>query len=383
MKTRIAIPDFAMQGMAANAVDIKMLATNLPEIGTDCCSGAGIDLRNELINRFPVVEWLLNTQLTREVNAARRENGYCHTHLNEEGKWVMEMPKSIWTTLPTSSSEECCWTPFDFAKCGGFVPLNLLCLKDCEDIMSTFMGRNVTVNTSIAGLQTKGETLNDVKRRIARLSMAFLTAYNVMLGLDDTYTDILKPFHGLLQVMENPAVAKIYGGNILSAFDALGCRLSLLGGRDYGIAVNPVVYDSIEEQIRPGQYGELPSGWYYRGDELTFRGIGFIRDRHMPVDLDAGTGEAWILTGQAVGLFLATNLMPEEPYIRTGFGAGTPEENCGSQCTHYFNVGAVLNNNANLLAQIVDIPISGACAAATGDLGGLIMPKTLIPKPEG
>ena len=191
MKTRIAIPDFAMQGMAANAVDIKMLATNLPEIGTDCCSGAGIDLRNELINRFPVVEWLLNTQLTRQVNAARRENGYCHTHLNEEGKWVMEMPKSIWTTLPQSSSEECCWTPFDFAKCGGFVPLNLLCLKDCEDIMSTFMGRNVTVNTSIAGLQTKGETLNDVKRRIARLSMAFLTAYNVMLGLDDTYTDIL------------------------------------------------------------------------------------------------------------------------------------------------------------------------------------------------
>ena len=30
--------------------------------------------------------------------------------------------------------------------------------------------------------------------------------------------------------------------------------------------------------------------------------------------------------------------------------------------------------------RITGIPVSAACAASTGDLGGLIMPQTLIPE---
>lgn len=374
--------NMSIRNLEAASVDMKTLATNLPEVAVDC-SGAGIDLRNEIVNRFPLVEWLLGTSLTREVNAARRANGLCHTHKDENGKWVMEVPRSLWSELPTSTAQECCWVPFDFAKCGGNVPLNLLCLKDCDNIMDDLMGRVVTANETINGLQTAGETLNEVKRRVARLSMAFLTAYNVILGMDDTYTDILKPFHGLLQVMENPAVVKVYGSNVLSAFDSVGCRLNILGGTGYAFGVNPIVYESIREYIRPGQFGELPAGWEIRNGEILFKGIRFIQDRLVPVDLEAGTGEAWVLSGEAVGLFLATDLMPRDAFIReSGHQAGTPAEGCGNDCTYYYNIGATMNNNANKIMNIVDIPLSGACTAAVGDLGGLILPKTLVPKPE-
>lgn len=362
------------------AIDRVKLATNLPDMPD--CSGAGLDVKTEIINRFPLVNWLLNTSLTgRTRSAINGVDGHCVLHKDGEGKWVIEIPRSIWTLIPEAAeTPECCWQPFDFAKCAGQLPLNLLCLKDCDNIMDELIGRNLRFGESINGLASANESVNAVKERVAKLSMAFYTAMTAVQGLDNTYTNILKPFHGLMQILENPAIATIDGTNLLSAFDQAYCRLAFVGAQGFIFAVNPVMYQSILSVVTPGQNGELPLGWSRNGDTVTFHGIGFLQDRTVPVDVENGTGEIWGLASDAVGLYLATNLIPAEGYIRkSGHMEQSLEDGCGSDCTYYYNLGTALANNANKLLRIVDVPIAGACSAVIADFEGLVNPQTLIP----
>ena len=368
-----------LENVAVDREAFTKLATNLPDMPD--CTGAGLDVKTEIINRFPLVNWLLNTSLTRRTRSMiRGVDGHCLLHKDGEGNWVIEVPRSIWTEVPEASdSPECCWQPFDFAKCAGQLPLNLLCLKDCAKIMDDLIGRNLRFGADIDGLASASESVNAVKRRVARMSMAFYTAITAIQGLDSTYTNILKPFHGLMQVMENPAITSINGTNILAAFDEAWCRLSLLGG-DVVFALNPVLYQTLLGVVVPDQYGNYPMGWSRNGDTLTFHGMGFIQDRFVPVDISDGTGEIWGLNGDAVGLYLATDLMPGDDYIRvSGHKEAAVDEGCGEDCTYYYNLGAALANNSNKLLRIVDVPISGACATVIADLEGLVNPQTLIP----
>ena len=360
------------------AVDRTVLATNLPDMPD--CTGAGLEPKTAIIDRFPLVTWLLGTSLTQRTRAMINENrAHCLVHKNGDGQWVIEVPRGLWSIVPAETSEECCWVPMDFATCEGNLPLNLLCLKDCENIMDDLIGRNIRFGENIEGLASARETRNEVKRRVARMSMAFYTAITSIQGHDATYTNILKPFHGLMEVMENPAVATINGTNILSAMDAAYCRLSLLDGV-VAFAINPVLYQSLLEVIVPSPFGIYPGGWTRNGDELRFHGMGFIQDRLVPVDINDGTGEIWGLNGDAVGLYLATDLMPGEEYIRvSGHEEQTAANGCGQDCTYYYNLGTALANNANKILRIVDVPITGACSAVIGDLAGLVNPQTLIP----
>lgn len=366
---------------AKDAMAIKSLATNFDEIASDCEGLEGFDLKSELQNRFPLVRWLLATQMSRMMRADSRWT-LEYVHKNEDGQWIMQIPGEVWTLPPTGTGEECCWIPFDFAKCSGEVPLNLLCLKDCESIFDQLVGEALRISSheTLEGIARRGERYSETKKRIARLSMAFFTAYTAILGMDDTYVDpILKPFHGLMQVLENPAVVKISGASILAGFDQLGCRLALLGGeRGKVFATNPLIYDSIDAVIIPDQNGNLPAGWTRRDGELRYKGIGFIRDNVVPVDMTANTGEIWMLDGSAVGLALATDLMVADPFIKSD-GIDTSVDNCGAHCDYYYNFGAAFNNNANKLAVITDVPVNGACSSSIGDLLGLVNPTTLIP----
>lgn len=369
-----------MKNLEEIAVDRKLLATNFTDVIPDCC-GQDVDVKTELMNRHPLYTWLIGTSLSRQVrNNINGANGNC-VLVKEGTDYVIKVPGTFWSLEPTDTSEECCWVPLDFAKCSGEVPIRRLCLKDCDNIDDELMGRLLRVRSDYGGVARSGETYAETKKRIARMSMAFFTVYNVMYGRIGQTTPILKEFHGLFDVMNNAAVVSIPGANILSAFASLWCRLSLLGDTNGLIlAVNPIVYNSILDVITLDQFGRFPAGWSRSGDEITFHGIRFIRDRFVPVDMEAGTGEIWVLNGDSVGLWLATDLMPQDAFIKeSGHKEETLANGCGSDCTYYYNFGAVFNNNANRIAKIVDVPISAACMATTGDLGGIIMPETLIP----
>lgn len=364
------------------AVDQKMLATNFADVVPDCCNDSGADVKNEIQNRYELYFWLLNTELARRTRALiEGQNGQCILH-KQDGEYVIEVPATFYTVDPTGSAEECCWSPFDFAKCKGNVPVHRLCLKDCDNIDDELLSRVITMKNGYGDVARQGENVWAAKKRIARLSMAFLTNQNVIDGMDTLTTDTLKPFHGLLQVMSNPAVSTVqYMGSHAATFDSLFCRIAVLGGIErFVFAVHPLIYTSLMSDIRKDRTGNYPEGWTREGNEIRFNGIRFIRDIRVPLNLTEGTGEIWVLDGASVGAWMVTDLMPTDAFIKeSGHKEESLADGCGSSCTYYYNYGAVFNNNANRLMRIVNVPISSACAVGITGLDGLIVPTTLIP----
>lgn len=371
--------DMTLKMLDAASVDSVKLAGSFSDIIGDCC-GPEVNLRTQLINNFPLVAYLLQTPLANYVRTNMWRERRCLMYKDDNGKWTLKVPGAIWSEPSESSAEECCFVPFEFDKCAGTVPMNLLCLKDCDSIEDELVGMNMR-SGSVEGLAYQGETENEVKRRIARLSFAFYQAYNAIYGHDETFVTTgvpLKPFHGLAEVMDNPAVVAIDGGDVYSAFASVGCRAGIIGG-EYVVAVNPIIYQSIESVIQPDQFNRYPAGWSNVNGVLRYRGMRFIQDKLVPVDWEAGTGEAWILSGDSVGLYLMDNIFATDRFIRREETFTNVEGGCASECTYYYNFGAAFNSNAAKLMKVVDIPISGACAAGIGDLTSLITPNTIVP----
>lgn len=369
---------FDLRLLDSVSVDMKQLSTNIEDVLCGDCP-TDIQIRSELQDRYPLASWLMDTPLAKRLNSVAN-NGFCN--LRKEGSdYVITTPTNIWTT-PQTSTTDCCWIPYDFAACGSNVPVKLLCLKDCDDIMDSLVANFVNANEAnmVGGLVFRGETLKEVKDRIAKLSMAYHSAATIVLGGTTYSTDLIKPFHGLMEVLENPAVTSITASDILGAFEILACRLAVLGTTNFVIAVHPVTFQAIKSVVTPGQYGEYPIGWAVNGNSYTFNGISFIEDKMVPVDLDAATGEAWVLNGEYVGAFMGTSLIPSNDWIRKSGLNQADGADCGSECTYYYNFGAVVNTNANMVAKIVELPLSTNCISALGTLSNLMTPNTLIPQ---
>lgn len=370
--------DIPTAQLEAEAVDFNKLS-NFVDIATGCdCPMDDSTPRSVMENEFPLATWLLNTSLSRLI---RRRFDLEHVTQTDNG-WEMKIPGTFWSLLPEDTGEECCWVPLNFDKCCSTSPLNLLCLKDCDSIFNRLVKRDlqVTSKNAMQGIARAGESVETVERRIARLSFAFFQAHTAILGMDDTYANPLKPFHGLMQVLENPAIIELFAFDIIGVFEELACRLDVLGyNGDYVIALHPMTYGAIDSVIVRGQTGEYPAGWSRgRNGELYFKGIRFIRDKRVPVNTTNMTGEAWLLDGNSVGLFMASNFMVTDRYIRES-GVDTSEDSCGAECTYYYNYGGAFANNSNRLAKIVGIPLNSACERTIADLEGLIVPQTLIP----
>lgn len=360
---------------------IQKLASNIGNIGiTPDFSGA--TLRSPLQNDFPLLNWLMNTSASVQMREMSRKS-LSFGYRGEDGGYYILLPTTIYTTPPEDTSGACCWVPFDIGKCNGRVPLSMLCLQDCNDIFDNFinMARYPGGNDLTSYFQNPGESVKDARKRMARLSMAFFTAYNVINGTMDSSTDVLKPFHGLLEVLENPAVLHVEGTNVLGAFETLACRLAALDGGNYAIAVNQMTYRGISSIIKPGRNGQLPEGWTKNGDTISFMGINFIQDKTVPVDFDNGTGEAWVIDGETTGLFLGTGLYPTDAFIRESFAHNNdPAQGCAVECTYYYNYGTVFNTNSNRLLVIQNIPLATNCTgSALQGLEGLYNPNTLVP----
>lgn len=370
---------FSIGQLENNATDLTQLSSNIGEIGMGI-DYSNNDLANEMQNRFPLVNWLLRTTATRRANA-QRDSGSMNIH-RANGELNYVAPWTVGTLPPEDTTGECCWIPFDLTKCGSEVPLKLLCLKDCDKILDNlvFGQKRFGSNDLIGEFAREGQTVKSAREEMARLSMAWFTARNIILGTTTTATATLKPFHGLLEVMEDASVVKVLGTNVIAAFDMLGCRISQLGDGDYVFAVHPLVYESIKREVVVDRFGRYPEGWSRTGDEVTFNGIGFIRDKLVPIDMSVGTGDVWLLDGQDVGALMGTTLRPAQEFIRESFDTDTVANGCAEECTYYYNYGAVFGTNTNHLAVIVNVPVSANCLgeALTG-LDLLIQPDTIVP----
>lgn len=371
--------DVMMLEQSGRVVDVEKLATNFIDIISDCAGLEDFSLRNAMQDMYPLAYWLMNTSFARILRERSRNPQLFHKSTEEGVEWEMDVPGTVWTLEPSNSGDDCCWTMPDFAKCNSKVPLTMVCLKDCDNIFDTMVYERLRINDRIdlAGFARTGETVEQVNDRIRRLWMAFYTMHTAILGTMNTSDNIVKPFHGLLEVLQNDAVSSIGGSNILAAFESLGCRLAVLGGR-YVFAVNPLIYRSIEAAVKPDENNRLPDNWGRdNAGRLTYMGMGFIDDKLVPVDLENMTGDIWVLAEDAVGLFLAYSL-GDEKEVRDDFTEQSKEDGCGRFCTYLYNFGTVANNNANRLMVISGVPVSSACTEIA-DLASLINPTTLVP----
>ena len=370
--------NMTLNALDARAVDVQKLASNFIDIIADCEGLEDFSLRNVLQNRYPLATWLSESSFSRLLRDRSRNTLFLQP--GENGGWIMKVPGSVWTLDPVNSGDDCCWTIPDFAKCSGEVPLSMVCLKDCNSIFDDMVYERLRIDrrVSLEGFAREGETLAQVENRIRHLWMAFYTFHTVILGTMNTSDNIVKPFHGLLEVLQNDAVISISGANILAAFDSVGCRLDVLGGRGWVFACNPLIYRSLDEAVKPDERGNLPSGWGRDANgRLTFHGIGFIDDKLVPVDLEAGTGDIWLIDGEATGMFLGY-AVGNEKEIDQDFTEQTKANGCGQMCYYLYNYGTVANNNANRVMVISGVAVSSACTEIA-DLASLINPTTLVP----
>lgn len=340
-------------------------------------------LVNKLQTEFPLVNWLLNTQASKEQKARFSRD---LLDKDENGKWKLKYPYNVWTTPPTDTTGECCWVPFELDASGGTVPIYLLCLKYCEQLLDGFMKdlRKFGSNDLTNYFQREGETVAQAQERMNRISMAFFTAHNVILGTEDTQTPTLKPFHGLVQVLEDKSVLKISGAQIIPAFDSLWCRMVVQDNDDFVFWAHPLTIEAIKREVVPGKDGKLPEGWSRSGENIFFHGHGFYADKDVSLDETAGTGEVWMLSPQAVGAWMITSLVPGEKYIRETFTHNDrPADGCAGGCKYYYNAGTVWCSDPNKLAVITDVPIGANCLGSVlNGLDGLVIPTTLVPPTE-
>lgn len=360
-------------------MDVEKLATNFVDIISDCAGLEDFDPTTALQNYSELAVWLMNTSFANTMRRRSLNPQIFHRSNTEGVEWEMDMPGFVYTLDPTNSGDDCCFTMPDFAKCSKPVPMDMLCLKDCDNIFDTMVFERLRINerTDLAGIARSGETLETVNNRIRHLWMAFYTLHTMILGTRNTSDNITKPFHGLLEVMQNAAVTSMSGANVLGAFASLGCRLDVLGG-DGVFALNPILYRSIESAVKPDENGNLPDGWTRVDGKLRFHGRRFIEDKLMPVNMDDMTGDIWVLDGGVVGAFLFYNVGSEKE-VSDEFTETAKADGCGRFCHYLYNAGTVANNDANRLMVISGVPISSECASVA-DLASLINPQTLIPR---
>lgn len=368
-----------LRSLDAKAMTPEKLSSNFIDIISDCQGLEDFTLRNALERYSELATWLLGTSFAGIMRRRSTNPQMFHKGTEEGVEWEMEVPGTVWTLDPQNAGADCCWTIPDFAKCAGKVPLNFVCLKDCDSIFDKMVLGRLRINerVDLEGFARNGETMEEVENRIRHLWMAFYTLHTMILGTSTTSDNITKPFHGLLEVLQNDAVISMSGANILGAFDSIGCRLDVLGGDNWVFATNPLIYRSIESVVVADERGQYPAGWSKVNGRLRFHGIGFIDDKLVPVDMENLTGDIWLLDGSAVGAFLAYNI-GNEMEIRDDFTEKSKEEGCGQMCTYLYNFGTVANNNANRLMVISGVPVSSACTQIA-DLASLINPTTLVP----
>ena len=371
--------NFNLNRLMRQAVEVQELASNFVDIISDCQSLEDFTLRNALQDRYPLAVWLMETRMSNVLRDMESDPQRFHKGGEDNTQWVMDVPGTVYTLAPANSGDDCCWTIPDFAKCAGSVPMSFVCLKDCDNIFDSLVYDKLRINakSALERFAREGETINQVENRIRHLWMAFYTMHTAILGTMQTSDNIVKPFHGLLEVLQNDAVVSISGANILAAFDSIACRLAVLGGDDWVFAVNPLIYRSIKAVIKRDERGEYPDGWSVDANgRLRFEGIGFIDDKLVPVDMEAMTGDIWLIDGSATGLYLAYDLGREAK--RDTFTEETKANGCGSECHFLYNFGTVANNNANRVMVISGVPVSSACTEIA-DLAELINPTTLVP----
>lgn len=379
-----AIANYKKYGDPERAM--KKLASNIGDVGISVnLTDAVLDTSVEVSS--PLFDWIRNGSATAR---AGRLTGLAEPYKDCDGVWQFMLPPRIGTTPGEDTGDACCWASFNIMMCNDKFPVSLLCMEMCEDIMDYLinMKRTPSGGDLTSYFQRAGETVLDARRRMALLTMQWLTINTAILGTITASSGNIKKFHGLFDIMNDEFTLNFSGSNILSAFAQIACRLLWLNrdaANDWGIGVNPTTFIAIASAIKKDRFGEYPAGWNvtYNGaiPSVTFSGITFISDWRVPIDHENNVGEAWLINRSVVGFWFATNLQPTEEYHFTDFNSSNvSQKDCGRVCERWYNIGGAFSMNKYGAMVISNIPLNGVCSGdALLGLDNITNPTSMAP----
>lgn len=350
----------------------------------------------------PYLDWLWNTNASRRIrNNVRNSLGQI---IRENGENFLKLPTIYHTKEYADTTGQCCWSPLEWALAGDKVPLRMLCLKDCESIEDRIIDEFQTVGSPDlkSFIQRQNMTARQVKVENAIESMAFFTRLNVINGVLEDETPLLKPFHGLQEVLDDPSVYSIAGQSWFQTFEAFRCRLEVLismtGVGQKVFWMNPITLRRIEVSVKRHlrhnsafvYTTDLPFDWEFNAaGELTFLNIPLRSDLFFAIDPEnPGIGDITFQDGDSIGIFMTSPFRlqntPNNFHIRNQFtSTNDPAQGCASDCDLYYNVGTVFNLNANHLAVLEGTRASDTATCDLTGMHGLINATTLIaPNPD-
>ena len=374
--------------LAKNSVDVlemasELLSSNVTNIGRGTSYADNVLATLPQLSD-PLFTWLMNTPVSNML-ANALSNGSIQLYKGTDGKWYLKAPLNVGTLPATDTGDNCCFLPFDLSACQETAPLSLLCVKDCLDIMDSFIENKLKVqpNDLINYFKKSGQTYKEVRRNMNILSLQFYIMQNVLWGQKGVRTPTTKDFQGLLDIMKSPKVLKLYGGNVISALNQIVCRLSYLDNTsNFVIAVSPAVYETIKEAFQPNEFGRLPVGVTLNGETLIYKGLRFVVSKYVPVDIESGKGSMYVLDGNVLGAFLGDSITNKsEEFIKQNQDLNdNPSNGCGEICDYFYNYGTTVVTNYNHLAVIEDVKISSACnPVSLANIGQLVIPETIAP----
>lgn len=295
------------------------------------------------------------------------------------GDWIME--GITWGTVePDWSTDDnsCCFTEkFTMRATGDATPIRYLCFKDCESRLDRIMKDRVSFKQGdlINLFQQLGMSYAEAEQFMAWYTFAYIVQRHIVQGMLNFQGQGLRPFAGVAEMMSHPGVTPIdASGSVIGAFRQVACYLDVLNNQsaNYKIYVHPLTLRGIKSEIIPGKDGQLPQGWAYSGDSLTFNGIPFGTSYHLPFDMEnTMTGEAYVIDLSRVEALTEYDLfVPQESIYTTrtevadGQLTGKGQvAGCEVICDKYENFGLVHTNSHISHLLIANIPLDSTCPA--------------------
>lgn len=333
----------------------------------------GMELAQPMIGEFQITSPMVAAILEDIKNSA-----ISRAELNDNNEW--EIKDYTWGMTDPDDGNGCCFVPFEFQACKQKAVVRQLCIRDCQSLLDEMMLKNIrfTRNDLINQFQRENETYNDAMTRFVQWSFAFRTQRVIAQGLLKGDAPGLRPFHGVAQIMSDPATTPIKAGDILGGFAQAGCVLTALSqgnNGNYAIFVHPLGVEAIKTRVVKNTNGEYPEGWEkgsfgnYHGYnvEVKFKGIPIVADPYVPIDyVKTNTFEAYIIDTSITKASMAKPLM-QNARDHAIYGQVTdPDPNNGCamvRCTTYINAGTVHCSNYAKNILVAGLPLGNSCAS--------------------
>lgn len=338
------------------------------------CDDMAPDYLAKIGQRYGFLTALMGSAATQSIfvtEGGRRK--YRQEYLDcDTGKITVLLGKNIWTELPEDIGAACCHTKPDVDGCMTKAFPMRLCLKDCYDDLKEHFIRMARQGFNLfGGTNAETEYMNELKAWFV-----FFQARDIMYGQVNVTGNNVPSFPGVLDIM-NKATVSFSGADIIGVFEQIACRIAILGG-NYVAGVHPMGLASLRNAVERG--GVFWNGWSATMNTLTYRGVRFVEDINVPINVQAGTFQIWVADLNKVGVFMERNL--SDPFVEThnSYQDSTTGD-CFNTCVFLKNYGFAFTKDPNALFRIVDCPLDGACLGedVLFGLGNLIEPDTLIP----